>query len=48
MRAKAHARIQYGLMYGKLTDRGAKVTNASRGFVLSPPGGGLEPKTFVS
>ena len=23
-------------------------TNVSRGFVLSPPGGGFEPKTFVS
>jgi hypothetical protein len=30
------------------TDTGAKVTNVSRGFALSLPGGGFEPKTFVS
>ena len=47
MRAKARAHIQYGLKYGKWTDTGAKVMNVSRGFVLSPPGGGFEPKTFV-
>jgi len=48
MRAKARTRIQSGLMCGKGTDTGEKVMNISRGFVLSPPGGGFEPKTFVS
>jgi hypothetical protein len=48
MRAKERTRIQYGLMCGEWTDTGAKVTNVSRGFLLSPPGGGFEPKTFVS
>jgi hypothetical protein len=49
MCAKARARIQYGLVtYGEWTDTRVKVMNVSRGFVLSPPGGGFEPKTFVS
>jgi len=45
MHAKAHTRFQYGLMCGEWTDTGAKVTNISRGFGLSPPGGSFEPKT---
>jgi hypothetical protein len=50
MRARARAQIQYGLMCGEWTDTVAEVTNVSRGFVLSPPGGGggFEPKTLVS
>jgi len=48
MRAKARTRFHYGLMCGEWTDTGVKVTNVSRGFVLSLPGGGFEPKTFVS
>jgi len=45
-KAPLHAR-ESGLMCGKWTDTGAKATNVSRGFELSPPGGGFEPKTFV-
>ncbi len=48
MRAKARTQIHYGLMCGEWTDTGAKVTNVSQGFVLSPPSGGFEPRTFVS
>jgi hypothetical protein len=48
MCVKARARIHYGLMCGEWTDTGVKVTNVSRVFVLSPPGGGFKPKTFVS
>jgi len=48
MHAKALTRIHYRIMCGEWTDTGAKVTNISRGFVLSPSGGGFEPKTFVS
>jgi len=47
MRAKARTQIHYGHVCGKWTDTGAKVMNVSRGFVLSPPGGGFKPKTFV-
>ena len=48
MRTKARTQIQYELMCGEWTDTGAKVTDVNRGFVLSPPGGDFEPKTFVS
>ena len=48
MRTKARTQIQHGFMCDEWTDTVAKVTNVSRGFVLSPPGRGFEPKTFVS
>ena len=38
-----------GLCVARMDRHGSESnTNISRGFVLSPPGGGFEPKTLVS
>jgi hypothetical protein len=47
-RKSAYTNSMWAYVWHKWTDTEAKVTNISRGFVLSPQGGGFEPKTFVS
>jgi hypothetical protein len=47
VRKSAYTNSMWAYVWHKWTDTEAKVVKISRGFVLSPPGGGFEPKTSV-
>ena len=48
VRKSAYTNSMWAYVWHEWTDTKAKDTNISRGFVLSLPGGGFEPKTSVS